>query len=122
MKYVLMFCNTPELGAKVDPKDSETNYQEIFAWFDEHYSAGRIVDGGAELQPPTTATTVKANGDQPVVVDGPFIESKEVVGGFSIIDVPDLDAALAMAKSWPALKFPGVSVEVRPIVDHGEGS
>ena len=78
MKYVLMFCNTPELGDKVDAKDSEANYQEIFAWFDEHYSAGRIVDGGAELQPATTATTVKSNGDQPVVVDGPFIESKEV--------------------------------------------
>jgi hypothetical protein len=122
MKYVLMFCNTPELGDKVPAEESEANYQEIFAWFDEHYSAGHIVDGGAELQPPTTATTVKANGDQPLVVDGPFTESKEVVGGFSVIDVPDLDAALAMAKSWPALKFPGVSVEVRPIVDHSEDS
>ncbi len=81
MKYVLMFCHTPELGDKVDPSDSEANYQEIFAWFDEHYAAGHIVDGGAELQPATTA-----------------------------------------AKSWPALKFPGVSVEVRPIVDHGEDS
>jgi hypothetical protein len=122
MKYVLMFCHTPELGDKVDPADSEANYQEIFAWFEEHYSAGHIADGGAELQPVTTATTVKSNGADPVVVDGPFIEAKEVVGGFTIIDVPDLDAALAMAKSWPALKFPGVSVEVRPIVDHGESS
>jgi hypothetical protein len=122
MKYVLMFCNTPELGDRVPAEESEASYQEIFAWFDEHYAAGRIVDGGAELQPATTATTVKSNGDQPLVVDGPFIESKEVVGGFTIIDVADLDAALAMAKSWPALRFPGVSVEVRPIVDHSEDS
>ena len=55
-----------------------------------------------------------------VVVDGPFTESKEVVGGFTIIDVPDLDAAIAMARTWPSLKHPGHSVEIRPIVEHGE--
>jgi hypothetical protein len=53
-----------------------------------------------------------------VVVDGPFTESKEVVGGFTIIDVPDLDAAIAMARTWPSLKHPGFSVEIRPIVEH----
>ena len=46
---------------------------------------------------------MKSNGGDPVVVDGPFSEAKEVIGGFSVIDVPDLDAALAMARSWPSL-------------------
>ena len=119
MKYVLMFCDSPELYDQVTPEESKANYEAIFAWFSEHGAAGRIADMGAELQPVTTATTVKSGSDGPVVVDGPFAESKEVVGGFTVIDVPDLDAALEMARSWPALKFPGVSVEVRPIVDHG---
>ena len=103
---------------QVDPEEAKASSEEVLAWFGEHHAAGRIADGGAELQPVTTATTVKSGDHGPVVVDGPFSESKEVVGGFTIIDVPDLDAALAMARSWPQLRFPGVSVEVRPIVDH----
>ena len=118
MKYVLMFCDTPELYGEVDPEDAKATYQEIYGWFEENAAAGRIADGGAELQPVTTATTVKSGDGVPVVVDGPFSEAKEVVGGFTVIDVPDLDAALAMARSWPPLKYAGVSVEVRPIVDH----
>ena len=118
MKYVLMFCDTPELYDQVDPEAAKATYEEVFAWFGEHHAAGRIADGGAELQPVTTATTVKAGDDGPVVVDGPFSEAKEVVGGFTIVEVPDLDAALALARTWPPLKHPGVSVEVRPIVDH----
>ena len=80
-----------------------------------------ITDAGLELQGPETATAVKsgANGGDPVVVDGPFSEAKENIGGFSVIDVPDLDAAIAIAKEWPSLQFPGVAVEIRPIVDHG---
>ncbi len=122
MKYVLMFCDTPDLYDQVSAEDAKTTYEEVFAWFDRTYSDGLIADGGAELQPVTTATTVKGGGGEPVVVDGPFSEAKEVVGGFTVIDVPDLDAALALARTWPPLKFPGVSVEVRPIVDHGERS
>ena len=123
MKYVLMFCDTPELYGEVDEVAAKAVHDEIWAWFGEHDAAGRIADMGAHLQPVTTATTVRSGGGsgdgaEPVVVDGPFVEAKEVVGGFTVIDVPDLDAALAMARTWPPLKFPGVSVEVRPIVDH----
>ena len=51
------------------------------------------------------------------MVDGPFSEAKEIVGGFSIIDVADMDAAIALTKSWPSLKFPGSAVEIRPMVE-----
>ena len=54
-------------------------------------------------------------------MDGPFSEAKENVGGFSIIDVPDLDAAIAVVKEWPSLQYPGVAVEIRPIVEHSGG-
>ena len=118
MKYVLMFCDTPELYGEVDEVAAKAVHEEIWAWFGEHDAAGRIADMGAHLQPVTTATTIKSGHGAPVVVDGPFSEAKEVVGGFTVVEVPDLDAALAMARTWPPLKFPGVSVEVRPVVDY----
>ena len=119
MKYVLMFCDTPSLYDSVSEDEAKATYQEVFGWFEKFHAEGKIADGGAELQPVTTATTVKSgDGGSAVVVDGPFSEAKEVVGGFTVVDVPDLDAALEMARTWPPLKWPGVCVEVRPIVDH----
>jgi hypothetical protein len=120
VKYVLMYTSRPDLDAAIPQERAEQVYGSIYGWFEKNASA--FVGNGAELQEVSTATTVKAgeNG-APVVVDGPFNEAKEVVGGFSIIDVPDLDAAIALAKTWPSLDFPGIAVEIRPIVDHGEG-
>ena len=111
MKYVLMFATDPGAQADVEPQVAQEVYGRIYEWFGAN--AASIADGGAELLGAETATTVRSGG---VVVDGPFVEAKEVIGGFTVIDVPDLDAALAMAKSWPALDLPGVSVEVRPMV------
>ena len=118
MKYVLMYTNRPDLDAAVPPERAQQVYGEIYGWFEKNESV--FSDPGAELQEIATATTVKSGeeGENPVVVDGPFNEAKEVIGGFSIIDVPDLDAAIELAKTWPSLAFPGVAVEIRPIVDH----
>ena len=60
MKYVLMFCDTPELYGEVDEVAAKAVHEEIWAWFGEHDAAGRIADMGAHLQPVTTATTVKS--------------------------------------------------------------
>ena len=114
MKYVIMFTSTPELDAAVSPEHAEQIYRRVYEWFGTYGEA--ITDSGAELQPVTTATTVSHGGDAPVVADGPFSEAKEVIGGFSVIDVPDLDAAIEMVKSWPMLELPGNSVEIRPMV------
>lgn len=69
---------------------------------------GKMV-GGEALQPTTTATSIR--GD--VVTDGPFVETKEAIGGYYLIDATDLDQALAIAKLCPA---PYGGVEVRPIM------
>lgn len=121
MKYVLMYASRPDLDAAVPQERQQEVYRAIFDWFDQHQAV--IVDGGAELQGPETATTVKSGdrGGAPVVVDAPFSEAKESIGGFSIIDVENLDAAIAVASEWPALALPGVAVEIRPIVDHSGG-
>ena len=114
MKYVIMFTSTPELDAAVSPEHAEQVYRRVYEWFGTH--ADQISDNGAELQPVTTATTVTHGGGAPVVADGPFSEAKEVIGGFTILDVADLDAAIAVVKTWPMLELPGNSVEIRPMV------
>ncbi|MDQ6719863.1 MAG: YciI family protein [Candidatus Dormibacteraeota bacterium] len=116
MKYIVMFAGTTDDQEQWEkmPKDQlEATYARIGKWFEEHTKSGKIV-GGEELQPPSTATTIRRKNGKVTVTDGPFIESKEVLGGFAIVDVKDLDEALAIAKSWPG----GNLVEVRPIVDH----
>jgi hypothetical protein len=117
MKYVLMFTSRPDLDDAVDPEHAQAVYKRIYEWFQEQGAAGRVADGGAELHPVSTATTVKHGDDGPVVVDGPFSEAKEVVGGFTVIDVPDMDTAIAVARSWPSLELPGVAIEIRPMVE-----
>lgn len=114
MKYVIMFTSTPELDAAAPEERAKEVYGRIWEWFQTN--GDQISDGGAELLPVSTATTVKHGADGPVVVDGPFSEAKEVVGGFSVIDVPDLDAAIALVKTWPSLELPGIAIEIRPMV------
>ena len=114
MKYVIMFTSTPELDAAVPPERAEAVYRRVYEWFGEN--ADRIADSGAELHPVSTATTVTHGDGGPVVADGPFSEAKEVIGGFSVLDVDDLDAAIEIVKSWPMLELPGTSVEIRPMV------
>lgn len=114
MKYVLMFTTTPELEATAAADDLEQAYRRTYDWFGTHHEV--MTESGAQLQPVATATTLRHGGDGPVVADGPFSEAKEVIGGFQVIDVPDLDAAIALVRTWPLLDLPGVAVEIRPIV------
>ena len=110
-QYVLLFLE--EEGWKDQPKDAKAaGYAAIGKWWEDLSQKG-ILKGGGELQPMRTATTVRRVNGTMKVTEGPFIESKEHIGGFGMIEVPDLDAAIAIAKSWP-----GGNVEVRPIVVH----
>jgi hypothetical protein len=114
MKYVLLFVGTmedQERFEKMPPEDMEVGMRAAEKWFEEYSRAGKIV-GGEQLKGPQTATTVRFKEGKPIVTDGPFIESKEIIGGFAIVQVKDLDEALEMAKSWPA-----GPVEVWPAVE-----
>ena len=117
MKYVLMFTSHTEMSEGGDTEQTQALYKRVYEWFQEQGAAGTLADGGAELHPVTTATTVKYGDDGPVVVDGPFNEAKEIIGGFTVLDVADMDAAIAITKSWPMLDLPGVAVEIRPMVE-----
>ena len=72
---------------------------------------------GAPLDATTTASTVRAREGRTLVTDGPFAETKEQLGGFYVVDVPDLDAALAIAGRIPSVDVG--SIEVRPIPAYG---
>ena len=110
-QYVLMLLED-ESWEKQSKDEMKRAYAAIGAWVDDLRNKG-IMKGGEELQSKRTATTVRRKNGAMSVTEGPFIESKEHVGGLMMIEVPDLDAAIALAKSWP-----GGDVEVRPIVVH----
>ncbi len=111
MKYMMLLVQT---DGKAMEKEGPS--ESVMRWWGEHARAGRII-GGHQLRSASTATTVRWKGGQPVVTDGPFVEAKETIGGYGILDVPDLDAAIAIAKSWPAPQ--NHLVEIRPIVERG---
>jgi hypothetical protein len=65
-----------------------------------------------QLQPPATATTVVIANGRSTLIDGPYLESKEGIGGYGVLEVPDLDAAVDLARTWP---LPGSRIELRPV-------
>lgn len=117
MKYMLLFVSDEEWDRRASPEEIQKGYEAIGKWWGEHAAAGRILDG-QELKSIRTATTIRKKGDKVTVTDGPFIESKEALGGFAIVDVPDLDAAIELAKGWPVLQ----TIEIRPVVESRDDS
>ncbi|MFC9628540.1 YciI family protein [Streptomyces mirabilis] len=111
MKYVLFIC-TPVGGEELSPAQIADD-PRFTSYIDEVRSRD-IVKGGARLRPATDATTVRVQGDEVLLSDGPFVESKEYVAGFDLIEVADLDEAIALASRHPAA-LGGGSVEVRPV-------
>ncbi len=116
MKYMMLIAGDEDVWASRSAEESAALYERIRSWWADESASGRIVDGH-ELEPSPTATTVRIGMDgATTVTDGPFIEGKELVGGFGILDVRDLDEALKVAATWPV---PGDVLEVRPIVERG---
>lgn len=112
MKYMLLIGGPEDGWDHLDEAGQRALYARVETWWDERKAAGELLEG-AQLQPSTTATTVRRGIDGEVTVtDGPFVEGKEMIGGYGVIDVPDLDAAIRLASSWPAPD----TLEIRPLV------
>jgi hypothetical protein len=112
MRYTILVYETPaELGAREDPA-RVGQYWAAYTAYSQALVAAGVAAGGAGLQPPGMATTVRLRGGQRQVQDGPFADTKEQLGGLFFIEVPDLDAALLWAARCPAAATG--SVEVRP--------
>jgi hypothetical protein len=113
MNQYLLSIYQPD-GPAPDPEFLEPIMRELNALNEEMKAAGVWVFA-AGLHPPETATVLKATGGEVLVTDGPFTEGKEHLGGFTVIEVEDLDAALSWARRL-AVVLKNLSVEVRPFV------
>lgn len=112
MKYTILIYESPaDFAALLDPQQGEAIMAGVMHYLNALIEAGVFV-GGAGLQPPETATSLRLRDGKHLVQDGPVADVKEQLGGFFIIDVPNLDAALEWATRFP--QRPGQVVEVRP--------
>ena len=112
MKYAMLFLDT-EAGLSASPAEEEAWTAEIGAWYEKYGAAGKLAAGGERLQGTKTARTVRAAG----VTDGPFMETKEVLGGFSVLEAASMDEAVEIAKTWPRVDRGWMTIEIRPVYD-----
>lgn len=115
MRYMLLIYGDETANAGMTPAEQEAVTAAWFQYTTELEHAGKLL-GGDGLQPTGTATTVRADNAKTLLSDGPFAETKEQLGGFYLIDVADLDQAVAWASKMPNLPRGG-SVEVRPVME-----
>ncbi|MBC8092480.1 MAG: hypothetical protein H7Y15_11180 [Pseudonocardia sp.] len=115
MTHYLLTVHGPTDAGEFGPYGSKEEMEESFAatsaFNDRLHADGYWVFAGG-LKPASTATVVDGRGETPVMTDGPYLETKEVIGGFWVIDAPDLDVALALAAEGSKACRGGV--EVRP--------
>lgn len=114
MQYMLIFTEAAEDFAKREHPTEAGPYWGAWGAYVNAVEQAGIVVNGAGLLPPQTATTVRVRDGQRQVHDGPYAESKEMLAGFFIIEVPDLDTALEWAERCPSALC--ASVEVRPVM------
>ena len=113
-KYLVMIYDNEAAWAAADPSVAETNHKNHPAFAAAN---GAALRGGAQLGESSTATSIRSDGNGGfVVTDGTFVETKEVMGGYYLIEAADLDEALSIAKQVPS---PMGGVEVRPVINGG---
>jgi hypothetical protein len=112
MQYMLMLYANEAGWSKLTQAEQEQRAATYHAYTEALTKAG-VFAGANRLQGSSTATTVRVANGKSQVLDGPFVDSKEQLGGYYVIDVPDLDAAISWAARCPTASH-GV-VELRPI-------
>ena len=117
MRYLLLIANDETKEAEATPEQMASRGQAWGRFTGELQAAGKML-GGERLRPATTATTVRQPNGRTLLSDGPFIESKEQLGGYYLVEAGNLDEAVAWASKMPHLAYGG-SVEVRPIWELG---
>jgi hypothetical protein len=116
MKYMLMICRDEQVWGKLSLAEQQQIYAETLALSEELTARGQYL-GGLPLHPSPSATSVRVRDGKRLVTDGPFAETREQLGGYMLIDVEDLDAAIAIAARVPLARTS--TVEIRPVRDGG---
>jgi hypothetical protein len=112
MKYAVLIYAEPDAHLAQGEEEFQSMFQEYMALTQD----SRCLANG-QLQPIETATTVRVQDGRTLTTDGPFADTKEVLGGYYIIEAGDLDEAIDFASRVPAARIPGGSIEVRPLVE-----
>ncbi len=112
MKYMLLIFSDP--AAYDDPAEVQKIIGEYMAFTNSIAESGELVNG-EPLQGPDTATAVRVRGGAVSTTDGPFVETKEYLGGYYVVDVKDLDRAIEIASQIPDART--CAIEVRPVMD-----
>ena len=118
MKYALLLYADEALQPDYTTAEGAAEMEKWFIFSQELGAAGAML-GGEALQDVATATTVKVREGSTITADGPFAETKEALGGFYLIDVADLDAAISWAEKIPNVGYG--RVEIRPLMIFDEG-
>jgi hypothetical protein len=113
MQYMLLIYSPGEGWESLTPEQQQEIGAKYFAFTEELQAAGKMVAGDA-LQSISTATSVRVRDGETLTTDGPFAETKEVLGGYYLIDVDTLDEALEWAAKIPGSAYG--TIEVRPVV------
>ena len=117
MRYVCLIYENEKAWETMPPAESEAIMNEYFGFTEDIRKNGKYVAGEA-LQPTGTATTVRVRNGKVSTTDGPFVETKEQLGGFYLIEAKDLNEAIQVAARIPSARLGGV--EVRPVVDFSQ--
>jgi hypothetical protein len=117
MRYMLLMCGieADDSEPHAMPPDGDLQEPCWMPWAREMQARGVLLVEGSQLQPIRTATTVRNNGTEVLVADGPFAETKEQILGYDVIECADLDEAIYAASRHPVALSGGV-VEVRPVL------
>jgi hypothetical protein len=118
MRFAMLICGVEDEWDNQDAETMRRAMDDIRAWVVRWRDAGNLMPGGEELDSTSTAKTIRPGADGlPVVTDGPYLELKEVVGGIIFLEAADMDAAVAVAATWPSLTGSS-SIEVRPVIEN----
>jgi hypothetical protein len=115
MRYMLLMCGDETAPAIAPHPGADGDEPCWMPWAREMQARGVLLVEGSQLQPTSTATTVRNSGDEVLVADGPFAETKEQILGYDVIECADLDEAIYAASRHPVALSGGV-VEVRPVL------
>ena len=112
MKYMLLICRDEQTWGKLSTVERQQVYSDTLKLSEELTERGQYL-GGFPLHPSSSATSVRVRDGKRLVTDGPFAETREQMGGYMLIDVADLDEAIAVAARVPLARTS--TVEIRPV-------